>query len=210
MVRRAVEWLVSVQREDGGWGEDCATFEGAEPGRHDESLPSQTGWALLGLMAAQCREHPAVARGIAYLTATQDAQGEWQEQPYNAVGFPRVFYLRYHGYPAVLPADGAGALPAGWDAATPARSLTDSEPGDASGLTGRTRHCRRARGGSGARAATGSGVDGRHQRSHARGSGPVPPRRWPIAAPARCSASGWPPVWTHRCGPARSCCRMPS
>ncbi len=102
-VVRAVAWLVSVQRPDGGWGESCATFEGAEPGIHTEALPSQTAWAVLGLMAAQQHDHPATARGIGYLTATQDAAGEWQEQPYNAVGFPRVFYLRYHGYRLFFP-----------------------------------------------------------------------------------------------------------
>jgi squalene-hopene/tetraprenyl-beta-curcumene cyclase len=102
-MRRAVDWLLSVQREDGGWGEDCATFEGAAPGRYTQSLPSQTAWALLGLMAAGERDHPATARGIAYLTRTQEENGEWQELPYNAVGFPKVFYLRYHGYRMFFP-----------------------------------------------------------------------------------------------------------
>ena len=102
-VRRAVDWLLSVQREDGGWGEDCASFEGAPPGRYKQSLPSQTAWALLGLMAAGERDHPATLRGIAYLTRTQDEGGEWQETPYNAVGFPKVFYLRYHGYRMFFP-----------------------------------------------------------------------------------------------------------
>ena len=102
-VRRAVDWLVSVQRDDGGWGEDCASFEGATPGQYKESLPSQTAWALLGLMAAGQREHPATVRGIAYLVRTQDQNGEWEELPYNAVGFPKVFYLRYHGYRLFFP-----------------------------------------------------------------------------------------------------------
>ena len=87
-----------VQREDGGWGEDEETYRGAPHGRYTESTPSQTAWALLGLMAAGEAEHPAVARGIDYLTATQCEDGGWHELPYNAVGFPRVFYLRYHGY----------------------------------------------------------------------------------------------------------------
>ena len=103
VVRRAVVWLLSVQRRDGGWGEDCASFEGAAPGRYTQSLPSQTAWALLGLMAAGERDHPGVARGIDYLIRTQDAGGEWQELPYNAVGFPKVFYLRYHGYRMFFP-----------------------------------------------------------------------------------------------------------
>ncbi|WP_428396011.1 squalene--hopene cyclase [Lichenicoccus sp.] len=102
-VRRAVAWLLSVQRADGGWGEDCASFEGATPGRYTQSLPSQTAWALLGLMAAGERDHPATVRGIDYLIRTQDAAGEWQELPYNAVGFPKVFYLRYHGYRMFFP-----------------------------------------------------------------------------------------------------------
>jgi len=102
-VRRAVDWLLSVQRPDGGWGEDCASFEGAPPGRYKDSLPSQTAWAVLGLMAAGERDHDSVARGIAYLARTQDKDGEWQEEPYNAVGFPKVFYLRYHGYRMFFP-----------------------------------------------------------------------------------------------------------
>ncbi|HET8995146.1 MAG TPA: squalene--hopene cyclase [Acetobacteraceae bacterium] len=102
-VRRAVDWLVSVQRDDGGWGEDEESYAAAPHGRYKESLPSQTAWAVLGLMAGGEAEHPAVARGIAYLSATQGADGEWTEQPYNAVGFPRVFYLRYHGYRLYFP-----------------------------------------------------------------------------------------------------------
>ncbi|GAN54721.1 squalene--hopene cyclase [Tanticharoenia sakaeratensis] len=103
MVRRAVAWLESVQRADGGWGEDCATFEGAPPGVYDESLPSQTAWAVLGLMAVGQRDSEAVKRGIAFLLSRQKDDGEWDEQPYNAVGFPKVFYLKYHGYRQFFP-----------------------------------------------------------------------------------------------------------
>jgi squalene-hopene/tetraprenyl-beta-curcumene cyclase len=100
---RAVAWLVSVQRADGGWGEDEESYGDAPHGRYKESTPSQTAWAVLGLMAAGATDHPAVARGIAYLAATQKADGEWDEAPYTAVGFPRVFYLRYHGYKLYFP-----------------------------------------------------------------------------------------------------------
>ena len=102
-VRRAVDWLVSVQRDDGGWGEDEESYAAAPHGRYKESLPSQTAWAVLGLMAAGEVDHPAVARGIAWLASVQQPDGEWSETPYNAVGFPRVFYLRYHGYRLYFP-----------------------------------------------------------------------------------------------------------
>ncbi len=102
-IRRAVAWLLSVQRDDGGWGEDEESYGTAPHGRYRESTPSQTAWALLGLMAAGETDHAATARGIEYLAATQRADGEWAELPYTAVGFPRVFYLRYHGYRLYFP-----------------------------------------------------------------------------------------------------------
>jgi squalene-hopene/tetraprenyl-beta-curcumene cyclase len=97
-VRRAVAWLRSVQRGDGGWGEDEETYRDAPHGQYRESTPSHTAWALLGLMAAGEADHLAVSRGVDYLLSTQSDDGGWHELPYNAVGFPRVFYLRYHGY----------------------------------------------------------------------------------------------------------------
>ncbi|WP_428486254.1 squalene--hopene cyclase [Rhodopila sp.] len=102
-IRRAVDWLVSVQRDDGGWGEDEESYADAPHGRYKESTPSQTAWAVLGLMAAGAVNHPATARGIFCLARTQHADGEWTEKPYTAVGFPRVFYLRYHGYRLYFP-----------------------------------------------------------------------------------------------------------
>ena len=102
-VRRACDWLISVQREDGGWGEDEETYAHATPGTFTESTPSQTAWALLALMSGGQVAHPAVARGIAWLATAQTADGEWDELPYTAVGFPRVFYLRYHGYKQFFP-----------------------------------------------------------------------------------------------------------
>jgi squalene-hopene/tetraprenyl-beta-curcumene cyclase len=103
-VRRAVEWLLARQHPDGGWGESSNSyFPGAAHGEAPYSTASQTSWALLGLMAAGQIEHPAVARGIAYLIRTQDRDGNWDEPWFTAVGFPRVFYLRYHGYRAFFP-----------------------------------------------------------------------------------------------------------
>jgi squalene-hopene/tetraprenyl-beta-curcumene cyclase len=102
-VRRAVAFLVETQRDDGGWGEDNESYGSAPHGRYHRSNPSQAAWALLGLMAAGEADHPAVARGISYLAAAQRADGEWEEKPYTAVGFPRVFYLRYHGYRLFFP-----------------------------------------------------------------------------------------------------------
>jgi squalene-hopene/tetraprenyl-beta-curcumene cyclase len=103
MVVRACDWLLSVQRDDGGWGESEMTYRGAAPGTLNESTPSQTSWALLGLINAGRAAQPAVARGIAWLQSNQTANGEWQELPHTGVGFPKVLYLRYHGYRQFFP-----------------------------------------------------------------------------------------------------------
>jgi squalene-hopene/tetraprenyl-beta-curcumene cyclase len=103
-VRKAVAWLLKIQNSDGGWGEDGASYKldyrGYEPA---PSTASQTAWALLGLMAAGEVDHPAVKRGIDYLSRMQGQDGFWDEPRYTATGFPRVFYLRYHGYARFFP-----------------------------------------------------------------------------------------------------------
>jgi squalene-hopene/tetraprenyl-beta-curcumene cyclase len=104
MMRKAADWLVAVQNQDGGWGEDAVSYRLDYRGlERAPSTASQTAWALLGLMAAGEIGHPAVARGVGYLMATQAEKGLWDEQRYTATGFPRVFYLRYHGYAKFFP-----------------------------------------------------------------------------------------------------------
>jgi squalene-hopene/tetraprenyl-beta-curcumene cyclase len=102
-VRKAVQWLQARQQGDGGWGESCGSYWAER--RHEQvaSTPSQTAWALLGLMAAGEVESVAVARGIEYLRRAPRQGARWDEDLYNAVGFPRVFYLHYHGYSAYFP-----------------------------------------------------------------------------------------------------------
>jgi len=103
MVARAVRWLMDRQNGDGGWGETCDSYaEPAAAGR-GLSMPSQTAWALLGLMAAGQAGSPAVARGIEYLVRTQRADGGWDDPLWNGTGFPRVFYLKYHLYAHYFP-----------------------------------------------------------------------------------------------------------
>ncbi|MDB5737080.1 MAG: squalene-hopene cyclase [Sphingomonas bacterium] len=104
MVRRAVRWLVTIQNSDGGWGESADSYALGRKGHQTApSTASQTAWAMLGLMAAGEVDHPAVARGVAWLERHQAADGLWDQAHYTGGGFPRVFYLRYHGYPKYFP-----------------------------------------------------------------------------------------------------------
>jgi squalene-hopene/tetraprenyl-beta-curcumene cyclase len=95
---------VKIQNSDGGWGEDGTSYKLDYRGYEQaSSTASQTAWALMGLMAAGAVDHPAVTRGIAYLTDGQRDHGLWDETRFTATGFPRVFYLRYHGYRKFFP-----------------------------------------------------------------------------------------------------------
>lgn len=104
MVARAVAWLKTIQNPDGGWGESCDSYALDRKGHeHFRSTASQTAWALLGLMAVGETRSPEVARGIEWLMANQAEDGLWGQEVYTGGGFPRVFYLRYHGYPRYFP-----------------------------------------------------------------------------------------------------------
>ncbi len=102
-VRKAVDWLKARQRADGGWGEDGATYWPERRGEAKASTASQTAWALLGLMAAGEVGSEAVRRGVDYLLRAPRQGAHWVEPWFTAVGFPRIFYLRYHGYSAYFP-----------------------------------------------------------------------------------------------------------
>ena len=54
-------------------------------------------------MAAGQIHDPAVDKGIQYLLNTQKGDGSWHEERFTGTGFPRVFYLRYHGYSKFFP-----------------------------------------------------------------------------------------------------------
>lgn len=103
-IRHAVKWLKDSQQHDGGWGESCSTYCDPTPaGRGCESTSFQTAWAMLGLMAAGEADSLEVRRGVEYLLSTQNEDGLWKDEVFTAPGFPRVFYLKYHGYDKYFP-----------------------------------------------------------------------------------------------------------
>jgi squalene-hopene/tetraprenyl-beta-curcumene cyclase len=102
-VRRALAWLKSRQNPDGGWGEDCLSYWDQSKAGKGESTPSQTAWAVLGLLAGEDEIGPAVLCGVQYLLEQQESVGSWPEQLFTGTGFPRHFYLRYYGYRNYFP-----------------------------------------------------------------------------------------------------------
>jgi squalene-hopene/tetraprenyl-beta-curcumene cyclase len=103
-IRKAVNWLKAKQRDDGGWGEDNASYHNSQfPGECDTSTAFHTAIALLALLSAGEMGSDEVASGIHYLLKSQSSTGSWHDKNFNAPGFPKVFYLIYHGYDQYFP-----------------------------------------------------------------------------------------------------------
>ncbi len=106
-MRRAVDWFLDCQNDDGGWGESLLSYSDPETKGRGPTTVSQTSWALLGLLAAadlgSARVQSALGRGIDFLLSTQGEDGGWYDEFWTGTGFPKVFYLRYHLYPCYFP-----------------------------------------------------------------------------------------------------------
>jgi squalene-hopene/tetraprenyl-beta-curcumene cyclase len=111
-IQRGVNWLLSVQNPDGGWGETCESYKNIALKGQGDSTASQTAWGLIGLIAAVeaglIRNEGAIDRGIAWLVETQRDDGTWNEQWFTGTGFPQHFYLKYHLYQQHFPLTALG------------------------------------------------------------------------------------------------------
>jgi squalene-hopene/tetraprenyl-beta-curcumene cyclase len=102
-IRKAVEYFQQTQNSDGGWGESNDSYYPPKHYRPFKSTAFQTAWALLSLLAAGEAKSIVVKKGVNYLLSNQLSNGHWYDDSYTAPGFPRVFYLKYHGYSKYFP-----------------------------------------------------------------------------------------------------------
>ena len=125
-VKRAVRWLEQHQNDDGGWGETLASYDDETLAGRGPSTPSQTAWAIMGLLAGQRVVSPAVERGARWLIETQQ-DGTWSEEPFTGTGFPGHFYLRYTMYREYFPLMALGQVRAALAAAVTVPLSFESE-----------------------------------------------------------------------------------
>jgi squalene-hopene/tetraprenyl-beta-curcumene cyclase len=102
-VRKATNWLKQIQNEDGGFGESPESYPRKTYVRWKESVPSQTAWGLMGLVAAGEVKSDEARRASLFLINRMNENGSWDETAYTGTGFPGHFYIRYHGYRHFFP-----------------------------------------------------------------------------------------------------------
>jgi squalene-hopene/tetraprenyl-beta-curcumene cyclase len=127
-MRRGAAWLASCQNSDGGWGESLASYDDPSLKGRGPSTPSQTAWAILGLIAAGEATGEAAHRGVEFLLDRQEADGSWREEEWTGTGFPRVFYLKYHLYPIYFPLLALGTYKQAGARTRSSRSLQARDP----------------------------------------------------------------------------------
>jgi squalene-hopene/tetraprenyl-beta-curcumene cyclase len=107
VIQKGINWLVSCQNADGGWGESCNTYKNPSLKGKGNSTASQTAWALIGLLdggsAIQSFANNSIDKGIEYLLNQQTHEGTWEEEEFTGTGFPVHFYLNYHLYRHYFP-----------------------------------------------------------------------------------------------------------
>ena len=106
-MQKGVDWLVGCQNTDGGWGETCDSYKNPQLKGRGVSTPSQTAWALIGMLdAGKAMDKYAIDsinKGINYLLTTQKEDGTWEEKEFTGTGFPQHFYINYHLYRHYFP-----------------------------------------------------------------------------------------------------------
>ncbi|TML43428.1 MAG: squalene--hopene cyclase [Actinobacteria bacterium] len=109
-MRRAVNWLQTVQQSDGSFGEDIRSYSDPSWRGRGQSTPSQTAWALLGYVAAGEAGSDPARSAADWLCFAQRSNGDWQEDHYTGTGFPLDFMIRYHLYRLHFPLMALGRL----------------------------------------------------------------------------------------------------
>jgi squalene-hopene/tetraprenyl-beta-curcumene cyclase len=102
-IQKAADWLKSVQKPDGSFGETCQSYDDPSLKGQGESTPSQTAWGAMALMAALGPDDECVLNALHWLAQHQREDGSWEENFYTGTGFPKVFYLNYHLYRLYFP-----------------------------------------------------------------------------------------------------------
>jgi squalene-hopene/tetraprenyl-beta-curcumene cyclase len=98
-IQRALDWMITCQNPDGGWGESTDSYLDPRQCGRGPSTVSLTGLVTWALQIAGRREHPAVERGVQYLLSNQRPDGSFHDTRCFSTMFPLRSYWLNDTYP---------------------------------------------------------------------------------------------------------------
>ncbi|KAI5813548.1 terpenoid cyclases/protein prenyltransferase alpha-alpha toroid [Pyronema omphalodes] len=99
--KRACEFLLAKQKQDGGWGESYLSSVKEEYIHHKNSQVVNTAWACIALMNARYPDREPIERGIRLLRERQQRNGEWLQEAIEGV-FNKSCMISYPNYKNVF------------------------------------------------------------------------------------------------------------
>uniref|UniRef100_A0A0W0G8S3 Putative terpene synthase n=1 Tax=Moniliophthora roreri TaxID=221103 RepID=A0A0W0G8S3_MONRR len=84
-VRKACDYLVSKQREDGGWGESYKSCEKIQWIDHENTQVVQTSWAAMALMYGRYPHAEPLEKAVKLVMSRQLPDGSWAQEAIEGV-----------------------------------------------------------------------------------------------------------------------------
>ncbi|KDR67988.1 hypothetical protein GALMADRAFT_257537 [Galerina marginata CBS 339.88] len=100
--RKACEFLLSHQREDGGWGESYKSCEQSAWVEHENTQVVQTCWAVMALMYAKYPHAEPIEKAVRLVMSRQRLDGSWPQEAIEGV-FNKTCAIAYPNFKFSFP-----------------------------------------------------------------------------------------------------------
>ncbi|KAI9844859.1 MAG: Lanosterol synthase (Oxidosqualene--lanosterol cyclase) [Thelocarpon superellum] len=84
-VAKGCGFLLSKQKEDGGWGESYKSCERGIYHQHENSQVVNTAWAVIALLQGQYPDQAPIEKAVRLITGRQQKNGEWLQEAIEGV-----------------------------------------------------------------------------------------------------------------------------